>query len=187
MNDKSGQLYQTFAGLLGGASVGTLIPLLGDLKSPDAQPAMWWVIVLIVLTALCAYVLAAVFCDWWLPGRRPRAAGFVEEAYRLSGEISAWVSERRQDEPTHDFDDWEKSTARGLSHSTATMSRWNQRFGPQALVVFDGLMAAGAFGDDPPVDRTRVEHPTNILGIEDVARSLWIMAAQTQQKLFSRN
>jgi hypothetical protein len=134
-----------------------------------------------VAFALSALVLAAWALDWFL---HQRDARLRERCRRLSDEIMQFLSDRRRDDPgsiphwfglsatateeekTRAFND---STAKSMRYSTETISRYNERYLARSLALFDDLAERNLA---PTANRMYFEHPTNPLGIEEVARTL---------------
>jgi hypothetical protein len=84
----------------------------------------------------------------------------------ISRHISEFVSDRRRDDPVMSGRVGVQSIVR---HHTETVARYNERLASQALAIFDD---AARMGLVLPTKRDLVEHPTNFLGIEEVAQIL---------------
>jgi hypothetical protein len=102
----------------------------------------------------------------------------------LASDIFEFIGDRKQSDPSNvphwigqaDASEEEKRDAfwqhngRGMEFTNETMSRYNRRFMGRSLGLLDRAVALGWITD--PGARFRFEHPTNPLGIEEVARTL---------------
>lgn len=180
MKDRIGQAYLAAGGVVAGAGVGTL------LAGVFTSFPLWGLIISGALALVGLYMMSAVLFDWWLPGRSSSVAYVIENARDLSAEILTWLGDRRRAEPSDSFDiAWGERNERSQRHSTETKIRWSELFGVRALAAYDQLVAHGS-GDGASSGRSLFERPTNPLGMEEVGRSLGVMASHLEKKALSR-
>lgn len=101
--------------------------------------------------------------------------------------VYEFLGDRQRDDPghvphwhglPHDAGEKEKHEAfqehgeKLMRYSTETMTRYNQRFAARSLALFDRAAEFGWVGEK---ERFRFEHPTNPLGIEEIARTLGVI------------
>lgn len=181
MKDRAGQVYLAVGGLMAGAGGSTL--LAGIFTSFP----IWGLVIAGALTLVGLYLTLAGLLNWWLPGRKSSLAYVIENARELSGSIAIWIGDRRRAEPPFSFQHWDESNERSSRHSTETMIRWNELYGVPALAAYDQLIAHGAdAGASSWGGRSLFEHPTNPLGIQEVGRTLGLMAAHLEMKTMTR-
>ena len=183
LKDRVGQVYLAVGGLMGGSAGSTF--LAGIFTSFP----LWGLVISGLLTVVGLYMLLAVLLDLWLPGRKSSLGYVIEKAQELSGAVAIWIGERRRSES--DFyprpDSWEADTQRMMRQSDDTMIRWNELYAVKALTAYDQLVAHGA--EDTGSGRggrSLFEHPTNRLGIEEIGRTLGVMAAHLEMKAMTR-
>lgn len=88
------------------------------------------------------------------------------ECQRVARSISEFVGDRRRDDPL------QTGVAEGrqvVRYHTETLARYGERFSFEALEAFD---RAAHLGLVVPARRSVLEHPTNLLGIEEVGQIL---------------
>lgn len=183
MKDRVGQVYLAVGGILGGAAGSTF--LAGIFTSFP----LWGLVVSGFLTVVGLYMLFAVLLDFWLPGRKSSLVYVIEKAQELSGSVAIWIGERRRTES--DFyprpDNWEVDNQRMMRQSDDTMIRWNELYAVKVLTSYDQLIAHGAEEAVPSRGgRFLFEYPTNRLGIEEIGRTLGVMAAHLEMKAMTR-
>lgn len=183
MKDRVGQVYLAVGGLIAGSGAGTF--LAGFFTSFP----VWGLVIAGALTLVGLYMLLAGLLDWWLPGRKSSLAYVIQNAQALSGAVAVWVGERQRSES--DFyprpETWDTDTQRMIRQSNDTMIRWNELYAVKALTAYDQLVAHGA--EDTASrwgGRSLFEHPTNRLGIEEIGRTLGVMAAHLEMKAMTR-
>lgn len=151
----------------------------------------------IVLLALAAvsfvFVLltgpSAVWAARRNRGRRRKTSDLAARSGALLGELNEFLGERRREDPVlrvrpapRDDEDrawrWAEQVTGSLAFNTETMSRYRQRFSIRALAVFDEAVAVGVAKSE---DRHCLEYPTNVLGIEDVAKLIGMIAYKARQ------
>jgi hypothetical protein len=166
------------------AGVGGSTFLAGYITSIPA----WGLVLSGGFTLVGLYMMLASLVDWWLPGRKSSLVHIIENARALSASIAMWVGERGR--LTYDSlprpETWDADTQRMIRQHGDTIIRYNEKFAVDALVVFDQLVAHGADPDTASWGgRHLFEHPTNQQGIEEVGRTLGIMAAQLEHKFLT--
>jgi hypothetical protein len=182
LKDRVGEVYLSMGGLLAGAGLGTLFAAL------FAPPPVWGIILVGVITLIGFYLMLAVLLDWRLPGRRSSLQYVIEKARELSASIAMWAGERSR--LTYDSlpraETWDADTQRMIRQHGDTIIRYNEKFAVDALVAFDQLVAHGADPDTASWGgRHLFENPNNQQGIEEVGRTLGIMAAQLEYKFLT--
>lgn len=151
-------------------------------KDPAGDPTPWFAAAIVfvgvaVLLILLLFVLAI----------RRDEAGLTRKAWELSRELLDFVADRAQDDPgrvPHWFGlpqdaseaerhrAFEMSTQALIAYSTETMSRYMVRFQARALKLFDDLKECNLVDSS---QRHWFEHPTNPLGIQEVAKLLGVV------------
>ncbi|MGO3763461.1 hypothetical protein [Glutamicibacter arilaitensis] len=174
-------MYGTVGGILVGLAGGAGIAVL--------QTNFEWAnstLSVLLYTSLCLvgmYLVLASIMGWKLPGRQSRIQSLIDEVDIFVEQINDWLGIRRDDSHLHSFDiPWEARNRQSDQHSHVTHTQWRTRFSIKSLHYYDELIKIlenDAAGID---DRSRFEHPTNVLGMESVARSLGIMSMRVRNK-----
>jgi hypothetical protein len=191
MRDKAGQVYSAVGGILAGAGSGAVV------SGATTAFAGWAAPIGIgcgFATAAGIYMMLAAMVDWPLLGRRTTLAVVIADAKALSGEIYVWMAERDRDrnaqffEPIGEPGDREGFRRRGdrsMRQFAETMAGWNARFAVRALFSYKQLLAHGA--EDASQDGGRAfVNAVNLFGVEDIARSLGVMAGTLEAKKMTR-
>ena len=187
MKDRAGQIYSGIGGVLAGAGLSTL---LAGAVTTFLGWTLFLTLVACAVTFVGLYMLIGSLADWWLPGRRKTLALVIDDARELSASIFSWVGERKRMDSgfyPHRQDTWEADTQRIMRQSDEGMIRWNELYAVRALTAYDRLVAHGAVNSEGSFGgRHTFEHPTNRLGIEQIARTLGVMAAELEMKKMTR-
>ena len=112
----------------------------------------------------------SVYAEPLLPGSR-----LEEETISLYEDIMTFVKEREVSEPSIDFDKWEESTDMLIKYSRETMGLYDVKFGSRVVAIREEYLKLGIRSDR--LDQF-YEHPTNPLGIREVALGLAELAAE---------
>jgi hypothetical protein len=128
-----------------------------------------------VIAVVALYCVFAPLLRWWpwrhltdaqlKEQRRLTDAELKEQMRKLSTEIYEFLAERGEDAP-----EIGSNPERGLRHAGTTVSRYEIRFGGPALGLLQQAVSRGWAISD--VQRHIFEHPTNPLGVKEVARTL---------------
>jgi hypothetical protein len=122
-------------------------------------------------------------------GRSQRSSGMAmldgdlrHLAERTSADLFEFLQDRASSEPSYpDFGEakaWADKQRDLYRHSQETMTRYDRKFGAQVLRAFDGF-AEREMVDS--LDRHQFEHPTNPLGIREVAQQLGVLAGRLSE------
>lgn len=138
-----------------------------------------WIVGLVALLIASTYLVAAANLDWPLPGRDGQAAAVALRAHALSRDIAAAAASHRRLEGGRlpRGETWQTDVEDMLRRSSDLMAEYQVRFAVPAAATYERLLALGV---QAPADVTPflVTHPTNLLGMEAVARALGTMASQ---------
>lgn len=182
--DKAGIIYSSIGGLVAGSAFGAIISIL---IAGITGPWLWG---LMILFAVGLYAVLAVPMNWLLPGRASSLAEVVRSARTLSGQMMLWSGDlrRRSQSRTPRPGSFDMDIQQMLMDSSSALAQWNERFLVDSIVAFDRLIAHGAEvpdGEDAQVARSRIEHPTNPLGMEYAAQVIGVMAARLEAEKLS--
>ena len=109
--------------------------------------------------------------------RQVSLQAWKREAARTSQDIFQFLADRKRAEPSWvqggGHEEWQRSSDEHLRHSFETMALFDQRFGARVLALHQTLRKNGLSDED---QEFRYRHPTNPLGIREVAQHLGEMA-----------
>jgi len=116
--------------------------------------------------------------DWWVAGSggpKPIVSTLKEQTETLYEDIMNFVKEREANEPQIDYNKWEESTNALIKYSQETMGLYDVKFGSRVVAIREEYVKLGIKSDR--LDQF-YEHPTNPLGIREVALGLAELAAK---------
>ncbi|WIV42605.1 hypothetical protein [Glutamicibacter nicotianae] len=181
MLDRAGNIYGTVGGILVG--------LAGGAGTAALQTTFDWATSL-VSVSLCVgvcligfYLVIASIMGWKLPGRQSRIQSLIDEVDVFVEQINDWLGIRRDDSHLYSFDiPWEARNRQSDQNSHVTHTQWRMRFSIKSLHYYDELIKILENDTEGIDERSHFEHPTNVLGMESVARSLGIMSLRVRSK-----
>ena len=98
-----------------------------------------------------------------------------KETLTLYMHIMIFLRERAKNDPEIDFDNWKESTNNLIQYSRETMNLYDEEFGPRIVFIRQEYLKRGIKSDR--LDRFH-EHPTNPLGIREIAYGLAELAGK---------
>lgn len=183
MLDRAGSIYGTIGGLVVGLAGGAWLAAIQE--TSRWATSLFGLIVYAVLVVIGLYLSIASLAGWKLPGRQSRVQILIDEVDTFVEQIHDWLEIRRDDGHLHDHDvPWDARTRLSSQHSNATSSQWRTRFSVKALHFYDALVGSlnGKKEDVPP--RSIFEHPTNVLGMEEAARTLGVLSLRLRSEKY---
>lgn len=165
MNDRSASLYGLIGGAALSAGIGVAITDVTGLRLLGA----------LLLAALGVYASLGSLYFVPVPFVARKRQQVIDRAQKLGSEMLEWLSVQREAAPQLPTNESEYRGygSRVAQHGDRVRLRWDERFLARSLAAYDAMVALGAPGGE---SRFTVEHPTNELGMREVAALLQTMA-----------
>lgn len=138
-----------------------------------------------VVVALLSGIFSALGSDIYNYGKDWYISNFVEpeltdsklkeETITLFRDIMEFLRQREYNEPQIDFENWEESTNNLIEYSRETMNLYHENFGSRVAIIRQEYLKRGIKSDRLDQYYT---HPTNPLGIKEVAYGLAELAGK---------